>query len=126
MTVTVVVGALAVLVFDTVGSFASRRFGFAYSRLAPGSFLLYLLVGLATARTGSLGAAAIAGVIVALVEATVGWAISWCIGPGRLADEHATTTRIVGTVATVAITGAFFGMAGGVVWWILFGRSAAP
>jgi len=122
--VTVLLGAVAVVVYDTVGSFGSRRFGFAYSRLAAGSFLIHLLVGLAAARTGSFGAAVIAGAIVALVEATIGWAISWFVGPGRLAEEHATTSRLIMTVATVTISGAFFGVVGGGLWWVFFGRAA--
>jgi hypothetical protein len=109
----VLVGAIAVLVFDTAGSIASRQLGFAYSRLAPGSFLVYALVGMAVGRSGSLGAAAASGAAVAFVEATIGWMISWRIGPGRPPGAAVPTVRLVGTIIMVTISGAFFGAIGG-------------
>ncbi len=109
----ILAGAAAILTFDTVGSLAARRFGFSYPRLMPGSFLIYLLVGMAAASAGSLAVSAFAGAIVGLVEATFGWAISWRIGPGRVPDEHASISRILATVVTVTLLGACFGAVGG-------------
>src|SRR5437899_7118123 len=106
-------GAAAILLFDTVGSVTSRFFTFRYSRLEVGSFLIYFMVGFATARTSSPGAAMVAGALVAFVDATLGWGISWLVGPGRLADAQASTLRIVRTIATVTLYGALCGLLGG-------------
>jgi hypothetical protein len=113
----VLVGVVAVLVFDTLGSIASRRLEFAYSRLAPGSFLIYAIVGIAAGRSASLGTAAASGAAVAFVEATIGWMIAWRIGPGRPPPGVAVpASRLVRTVIVVTITGALFaGIAGGLV-----------
>ena len=105
-------GALAVVVFDALGSYASVRFGFAYTKLSPGSSIIYGIVGFSAGRTGALHTGAIAAAIVAAIEATVGWAISWYVGPGRLAPGQATPHRILSTVVTVSAIGAICGSAG--------------
>jgi hypothetical protein len=108
----VLFGALAVLIFDAAGSFASIRFGFTYPRLAPGSFLIYALVGMAAGRTGSLDAAVASGAAVAFVEATLGWAISSRI---RRAYPHLAASRLLLIIVMVTTMGGFFGGVGGVV-----------
>jgi hypothetical protein len=109
----ILLATAAVLIFDTMGSLASRRFGFAYSRLMVGSFAIYLAVGLGTASDGSLIPCVLAGGIIGLVDSTLGWAISWRIGPGRPAVKHVTISSILGTVAFVTVLGAAFGAIGG-------------
>jgi hypothetical protein len=52
----ILLGAAAVLVFDTIGSLASRHFGFAYSRLMAGSFAIYSAAGFAANAGGWLRA----------------------------------------------------------------------
>jgi hypothetical protein len=111
--VVIVLGAATVLVCDTSGSLASLRFRFPYSRLTLGSFAIYFVVGFVTAASGSVVSAALTGTVVGLVEATVGWAISWWIGPGRPADYPVTGSRIVGMVVFVMMLGALFGALGG-------------
>jgi hypothetical protein len=87
-------GAGAVLAFDTFGSLASLRFQFPYARLAPISYALWTLTGvLASLRTATgISAAAaigaIAGGLVGFVEATVGWWISPWPWPGSTGESH--------------------------------------
>src|SRR5882672_10770959 len=112
--VVIFLGGATVLAFDTIGSLASLRFRFPYSRLMFGSFAIYFVVGFVSAATrGSVTSAAVTGAVVGLVESTVGWAISWWIGPGRPADYPATGSRIVRTVVFVMILGALFVALGG-------------
>ena len=108
----ILVGAATILAFDTVGSLASRRFAFAYSKLTIGSFAVYLTVGFAANAGASIVPSMFAGAAIALIESTAGWAISWKIGPGRPA-ENMSTSRILQTVALVTILGAVFGGVGG-------------
>lgn len=108
---TIAAGGIAVLAFDAMGSYASHRFGFAYTNLVIGSLLIYVLVGVAAAgHTGSIRAGSVAGEAVAAIEATLGWAISWQIGPGRIPDRQATpagiATRIIAVIAIGTICGA--------------------
>jgi len=63
-------------------------------------------VALAT-HDGSVGIGAVAGGLVAMVDATIGWAISWYIGPGRI--PHATPRPI--TRIALLVTG--YGALGG-------------
>ena len=80
------VGAIAVIILDAAGSYASTKFGFRYTKLLPGSFFIYACVGALAAHDGSVGTGAVAAGLVASVDATIGWAISWYIGPGRIPD----------------------------------------
>ena len=117
----VLLGIAAVLMLDTVGSVASLRFCFQYARLAPISYGLWALsgffavqaAGVDTSRAATLGA--LAGGLVALTDATVGWWISWRLGPGRPAPAQATTAIIRRIVLLVAVRGAAFGAIGGIV-----------
>ena len=80
----VVFGLIAVVAFDVLASLASRKLSFWYGYATIGSWLIYVTVGLLAGRVASVRAATAAGAAVGFVEATLGWAISWLIGPGRV------------------------------------------
>lgn len=107
--------SLLVIVFDTVGSIASRQLRFSYVRLMPASFLIYGGVGFLAASFSTLIQAGLAASIVGLVDATVGWAISWAIGPGRLPKGQASLARIVNTIVIVVTIAGVLGVVGGFV-----------
>ena len=75
-------GALAIVAFDTVWALACRRFGLPYVAALVGALAIYCTVGALTRRATSLRHAVIASSLVGLVDATIGWAIVWRIGPG--------------------------------------------
>ena len=109
-----VVGSIAVVVFDAVAAFAARAFEFDYGAAIPGSLVIYLVVGFAAARERRASrAGAAAGAVVALAESTVGWAVSWRIGPGALDDV--TAAQIALTVVSVVVVGAAAGFCGGLL-----------
>src|SRR5262245_42187057 len=79
-------GVIVILLFDVIASIASRTFGFAYVRASVGSYVIYLFIGAIAARSSAnapLFVAAVTAGIVGLVEASIGWWLSWKIGPGR-------------------------------------------
>jgi hypothetical protein len=117
MILVMLIGAATVLLFDTVGSLASRRFNFNYASLAPGSWLIWAGAGYFAAPYGSYAASGLAGGAVAFIEATLGWYISWLVGPGRPKDEL-TQRQIVCVVLMISLSGSGFGFGGG-----LLGRS---
>jgi hypothetical protein len=107
MTRVILFGSLGVLAFDVCASFASRALGFPYVYATAGSWLIYAIVGYAVGRVDTIPAAAMAGVIVAGVEATVGWWLSRLIGPGRPPSGVLSAPRIVRTVLIVSLAGGF-------------------
>jgi hypothetical protein len=113
----VVLGSAAVVLFDVIASLAARYFGFIYARAAFGSCLIYLAIGFFAARlspSSSLGAAAAATGITGLVDASVGWAVSWMLGPGRLAEgTPLTVPHWLGTTIIVMVLAAAVGVIGG-------------
>lgn len=76
-------GALAVIVFDLVASLISRHTGIPYVQFAVGSFLLYLCAGLITGYAIGILASMVVAVALWLADTTLGWALSWIVGPGR-------------------------------------------
>jgi hypothetical protein len=81
-------GCAAVTIIDLSGSLITRATGFPYGSFAIASFIAYACVGILAAQNHSVGAAAAAGLVVAAYEATVGWWISWSLGPGRVDIEN--------------------------------------
>jgi hypothetical protein len=114
----VVLGSAAVVIFDILASLASRRFGFAYARAGYGSYLIYLAVGFFAARaseSNAIATAAVAAGVAGLVDASVGWAVSWALGPGRLPDGlQLTVARWLSTAMFVVGLAAAVGAVGGI------------
>ena len=110
-----VIASSAIVALDTFGSLASKAFGFGYGSLAWGSFLIYAVAGFFAARSGGLRTAAMTSGAVALVDATLGWAISWALGPGRPATGYTGIGPILGTVVFVWLTGIVLGLMGGLI-----------
>jgi len=68
----ILIASVLVVLFDTVGSIASRQFGFAYVKLMAGSFLIYGAVGFLTAPLTTMIQGGLAAGVVGLVDATIG------------------------------------------------------
>ena len=110
----IAIGCGAALGFDLLGSAASRWLGFPYSRLAPGSSAIYTVTSVVAARHGPAWVGIVAGATVAFVEATMGWGISWWIGPGR-PPQALSRARMFGIVLLVTMTGIACGVVGTIV-----------
>jgi hypothetical protein len=108
-------GALAIVVFDLLASVASRTIGFRYSYATVGSWLIYAAFGFMIGRRVNVGAASLGVAIIALVEATIGWAVSWAIGPGRPPNGIPSIGVLAITVVLVTATGAIIGALAGVL-----------
>jgi hypothetical protein len=114
----VVIGAVAILAFDIVASFASRLTGFPYIYASVGSWLIYAGVGYFAAKvTGLVGRAALAAGMVGFVESTLGWGVSRVIGP--VAPDPSPDLPLVVTLAVtsvlVVVIASAIGAVGGVV-----------
>lgn len=104
---------LAVLILDTLGSLAARHWGFAYGSLSAMSFLLYFCAGVGAGRLAGVWAGGLAGGVTALIDATLGWAISAGVGATQRAGL---TPLTIGVVALgVVLTGWVLGLFGGVI-----------
>jgi hypothetical protein len=93
----------AIILIDTLGAFASRGLGFSYGYLIPVSFLTYIAIGFLVAKSATVFVAILTAAVTGFVEATIGWAISWNIGPGRSA-ELASEVRGLEFAIAVALT----------------------
>ncbi len=94
-------GSAAVLAIDALGSFACRRSGIPYQLLMILSVVVYALVGVLGSRAGSAFPGAAAAAIVGLIDSTLGWRISWLIGPVRSPSGEISIAAVLGTVVFV-------------------------
>ena len=106
-------GAVLIL-FDLIASLLSRYAHIPYASFTLGSFAIYVVAGFLAARRFRFAAAPLVGTVAGLSEATVGWAVSWVIGPGRPSASAAGFVSILfaGVVVTAVATG--LGALGGV------------
>jgi len=117
-----VFGAVVVVGYDTLASIISLLTGIRYDVFALGSFLISLTFGFLLARKTKWYYGALSGAVNGLTEATLGWAISWSIGPGK--PDFATDGVMIVIIAVLAINiGAVLGLVGG-LFSLLFRRDA--
>ncbi len=107
-------GMAAVVVFDALGSVASKQLGFSYALLIPGSLLIYGAVAALVASRRDWVTGLLAAMAMAITDLTLGWAVSWLIGPGKPPGGF-TAVTIVGAIMT-AFVGA--GLAGSIGAWL--------
>ena len=108
----VLIGAMAVLVFDTVASVLSLSTGLTYGWFSIGSSALYLIFGYLAARRSKWFFGGLVGAFLGLVDSTLGWTISWTIGPGK-PDIEMNIVLLAVTVVFVMIVAAVLGLIGG-------------
>jgi hypothetical protein len=108
-------GIVAVVVFDGVASLASVHFGFAYANATVGSAVVFAIFGLLAGYTRSLVISAVTGAIMGLADATLGWAVSWFIGPGRLPPGQLTIASWSKSAVTVVVIAMLYALIGGLV-----------
>jgi hypothetical protein len=104
----VLVGAVTVVAFDAAASFLLVWLGGSLVWMFLGEGLIYLVVGFAAGRLGGLGAATRSGAAVAVVDATLGWAVAWAIGTGRVSR----VTPVGVAFVILVLTGAAAGLVG--------------
>jgi hypothetical protein len=109
-------GSIALLlVCDTLGAWFARRGVIAYKNLWPVQFGLYILVGfIAMLALLDLRLVQAVGAITGLVESTLGWWLTWRIGPGRLPDANIVSIGIV--ILSMTAFGFGFAIAGALIF----------
>ncbi|MEA2718895.1 MAG: hypothetical protein QOJ39_759 [Candidatus Eremiobacteraeota bacterium] len=103
-------GSIVLVVgFAALGAwFAREHPPFKYRNLWPVQLGLYVVIGfIAMFTLLDLRLVEAVGAITGLVEATLGWKITWSMGPGRIPD---TTPMSIG-VAILSMTAFGFGLA---------------
>ncbi len=119
-----VAGCVTIVAFDTVWALLADGFDLSYQVLWPLSFLIYGATAFVAARqVASARAGALAGSFVAMVDAAIGWPISWAIGPGRL-DDPSVAEVVATALLAVPLTGAIVGFFAGALAQ-RFARTAA-
>jgi uncharacterized oligopeptide transporter (OPT) family protein len=109
-----------IVIFDVIASFASKILEFDYTALIWVSLCLYALAGFFGCKNFDFICGVIAGLIAGLSDSTLGWAISSVIQPHIPFDQPSYTFPLIAEmVITVSITGAFFGLIGSIVCYII-------
>jgi len=114
----IAIGVIAVILFDALASIASRMWDFPYARASVGSYFLYLAIGFVAGRNATSSRAAtgaVAAGIAGFADASVGWAVSWQIGPGRTPTGTISPMQWWLVAVFVVVFAAAIGFFGGVV-----------
>ena len=109
------VGMGAVIVFDAIASLASLGTGFNYEYSAFGSLLLYGAFGYWAGRVRTITSAAFVGALMGLSDASLGWAVSWILGPGRWESGIPSLTTWALIALQIVAVAALCGLLGGVL-----------
>lgn len=117
--------ALSVVVFDALASFASVSLGFPYSYASIGSAVLSIAFAYFAARSFGFWAGLLVGATMGLTDVTVGWAVSWVIGPGRFPIDDLTLSDWFFTGTFAVVLGAVYGLIGGSAGALVRRRRAA-
>lgn len=107
-----------ILAFDALASFISQTFQINYGLFSIGSILIYIGIGFFGRKYGNLSLGIISAAITGLIEATLGWYISWVIGPGRIEGEFDWLIVFSGIIINV-LTASLFGLIGGLVSYFI-------
>ncbi|MDQ3131761.1 MAG: hypothetical protein M3Q99_13505 [Acidobacteriota bacterium] len=111
---------ITIVIFDVIASFASKILEFDYTALAWVSLCLYALAGFVGCKSFDFSSGVIAGLIAGFSDSTLGWAISSAIQPHIPFDQSSYTFPLIAEIIiTVSITGAFFGLIGSFVFYII-------
>jgi hypothetical protein len=109
-------GAAVLVLMDVVGALTGRPLGFPYPRLGVVSLLIYFAVGALAAWRGSFADGVAAGIVLGLLDATLGPVAAWLVGPGPVDQTVAEPgifayqiAVVTGTAAGMALIGALAG-----------------
>ena len=126
----ILIACVAIVAFDAITAVAAKALNFGYTGFPwiIGSTAIYAFPAVMAARDGQeLRMSALAGAAVALVDATIGWAVGWIIGPGA-PPPGSGSPEVLGlaVIAVVVVTvGAGIGLAAGLVTRRFARRSSA-
>jgi hypothetical protein len=111
-------GALVIVAFDFITALGALTLGYEYGGW-PGVVLSTLVIGffafMAAAETRAVRVGIAVGALVSLVDATVGWAITWAMGPGApflldAFDQDDLPVYVALTIVSVVAIGALTGL----------------
>jgi hypothetical protein len=109
------VAILVMLGWELLACALSLTLHIPFERFALGDLTIYFGAGLALARRSGLLSGPVGSAAIAAVDATVGWTITWLLGPGRPADGWSHPWAIVATSLGVVFLAALLGFGAGVV-----------
>lgn len=104
---------VAVVVYDALAAMMTLKFGYDYASFSYGSLLIYLAFGFIAGRIAAWSFGALVGAVTGLTDSTLGWWVSWMIGPGKPAeriDNFTIVTAIVFVTSEAAIVGLIGGL----------------
>ena len=106
----VISGVFALVLFDAVAAIGSRAFHFPYTRASVASFLICTFAGFLIGKSAKGRHAVqfvIAGAILGLTDATLGWAVAYALGVGKLRHELTPNSWII-VILLVMVTYTLF------------------
>ena len=99
--------------------------GFSYAYAGIGSAIIYAGAGFFAAIVVGFRSSILVGVAAGLVDATIGWGVSWAIGPGRVASGELSVAKWFGAASSVVVLAVVCAAVGGFIARQVRARSVA-
>jgi hypothetical protein len=112
------ISCLSILAFDIIASFVSLIFQIEYTLFSLGSTIICIGIGFFGEKYGNLVLAVLSTTIAGIVDSTLGWYISWIIGPGRMEGEL-DLIIVFSTIVFVVFISSIFGLIGGLISYFI-------
>ena len=116
---------LAVTAYDAVASLASLALGLPYTYAGIGSAIIYAALGFFASSATGFASSILVGVVAGLADATIGWGVSWALGPGRPATGSLSMGQWFVAASSVTIVAIICASIGGLIARLLHSRSVA-
>jgi hypothetical protein len=111
--------ASAIIIFDVVASFASRWLNVDYTMFGLVSLCLYLISGYLGCKFYGFLSGIIAGLITGFTDSTIGWLLSYAIGPCiPFGQPHFTFPLVLIVVVIVILEATILGSFGALLFLI--------
>lgn len=107
-------GAASVVAFDVLGSLICKATGISYDVLWPGSLLIYGTVAALVGWRRDWHTGLFAGFAMGGVDLTLGWWVTWMIGPGRPPGGFSWSALMLGASSALTVGG----VAGSIGSWV--------
>ena len=107
----IIIGFLAITLFDIIGSITSSKFNYPYINLWPISLIIYTSIPVFVTIVSNFKTGMVTGSLLGLFDSTIGWKISMFLGANtELNYANLSNKQLVAMVIIVTLYSTFVGL----------------
>jgi hypothetical protein len=107
----IIIGFLAITLFDIIGSITSSKFNYPYINLWPISLIIYISIPVFVTIASNFKTGMVTGSLLGLFDSTIGWKISMLLGANTvLTYANLSNKQLVAMIIIVTLYSTFIGL----------------